>query len=214
MMFWKEAWLRPVSPAEGAMGAEVDLPLSGLLHKLPVRDGELYLCQSTALLNATKPLSGSGFLDLLRDVSRGELSIGRFAEIIARVLLNGLRSRLGMREIGALRGAHPTVPDPLNLRAGEQVRIKATGDIAATLDKEGKTRGLTFEPEMTPYAGGVYTVDTSVVRMIHEGSGRMVMLKSTVVLKGVDCQGRCTRNCPRSNPLFWREAWLERAKGA
>jgi hypothetical protein len=88
--------------------------------------------------------------------------------------------------------------------------VKSRAQIAATLDREGKNRGLTFEPEMTPYAGKVFKVAFPVTRMIHEVSGRMVSLRSTVTLEGVDCQGRCTRNCPRANPLFWREVWLER----
>jgi hypothetical protein len=73
---------------------------------------------------------------------------------------------------------------------------------------------MTFEPEMTGHTGRVYTVAGPVERMIHEETGRMVRLKSTVTLEGVDCQGRCTRNCPRANPLFWREAWLERVAQA
>jgi hypothetical protein len=52
-----------------------------------------------------------------------------------------------------------------------------------------------------------------VQRIIHEETGQMISLGQTVTLKGVTCEGRCTRNCPRANPLYWRESWLERAEG-
>ncbi|HKT53112.1 MAG TPA: hypothetical protein VJP88_01570, partial [Caulobacteraceae bacterium] len=39
-------------------------------------------------------------------------------------------------------------------------------------------------------------------------------LKDTVVLAGLTCTGVMAKNCPRSNPLYWREIWLERVDEA
>ena len=61
-------------------------------------------------------------------------------------------------------------------------------------------------------AGSVRTVATPITRIIHEETGQMVQLRGTVSLEGLTCQGRCARNCPRANPLYWREDWLERVE--
>jgi hypothetical protein len=63
---------------------------------------------------------------------------------------------------------------------------------------------------MTRYLGSVHRVAEVVERIIDERKGKMVHLDRTVVLDRVFCQGLCNKACPRQNPLFWREAWLER----
>ena len=210
MMFWKDAWLRPVDgPAETRAGA----PQAPFPTPLPTRAGELYVCQSTALGVATAALSKWSLGHLVADLRRGELSPPRLADIVTRTLLNLVRRKLGRPEIDALSGpGSERRRGRLNLQAGEWVRIKTAEQIAATLDADGKNLGLAFEPEMTRYAGGVHQVDFPVRRIIQEETGVMSPLSRTVTLRGLACQGICVKNCPRSNPLYWREIWLERAE--
>jgi hypothetical protein len=55
-------------------------------------------------------------------------------------------------------------------------------------------------------------VSQVVERIIDEQKGKMVRLDRTVVLDQVFCGGLCNKACPRKNPLFWRESWLERVE--
>ena len=210
LMLWKEAWLRPLDAPARAVDPAMEARARQRLESLPTRDGEIYLCQSTGLLQATQVLPGWNVAHLIDDLRRGELSLARLAEIAARHTINMALARLGLGELGSLKGQDGKAVARLDLKPGERVRIKPAPELAATLDAKGCNRGLTFEPEMAAYTGRVYTVVGPVRRIIAETTGRMVEMKSTVALEGVACQGRCTRNCPRSSPLYWRETWLDR----
>jgi hypothetical protein len=47
--------------------------------------------------------------------------------------------------------------------------------------------------------------------LYQEESGKVRRLKNTVLLAGVQCDGLLMR-CDRSCYLYWREAWLRRAR--
>jgi hypothetical protein len=210
-IFWKDAWLRAEGEPAPVIDPAVEAAARQRLNSLPVREGALYQCQSTSLGAATGPIFRWNYVPLVRDVLRGELSLGGFFEIIGRTALNRFRAVLKTREIGLILGVAEK-PDrgDLGLKPGDKVRIRTTEQIRATLDKTGRNRGLTFEPEMSLHIGKVYEVDYQVSRIIHEETGKMIPLTHTVVLKGLNCRGVCMKNCPRANPLYWREAWLER----
>ena len=87
-------------------------------------------------------------------------------------------------------------------------------EIASTLDANGKTKGLAFDPpSMVPYCGKTVPVKRRVERFIDEGTGKLVQLKSDCyILDGVVCTG--DRNdgkwfCRRAIYPWWREAWLQ-----
>ncbi len=213
LMFWKEAWLKPVAAdaSRPSVPPPADRP-SDWAMSLPTRDGERYLCQSTALASATKELPAYDQLHLLRAVADGELTLLGLAGIVVRAVHNKLRGLIRLRPIGALAGASPrNAKGNLGLRPGEAVQIKSKPEITATLDPKGRNAGLSFDPDMSDLLGGRFEVAGPIRRMVHEETGRMVHLTSTVTLKNVYCRGLCSKNCPRSNPIFWREAWLERA---
>ena len=208
MMFWKTAWLKPadLEPSRPPIG----LPANDLAN-LPTRDGARYICQSTALGEATAPLSKFDLRHLLADLRRGEITAPRLAGIVVRTGLNIIRRKFGLPELEGLRGpGSMRRRGRLDLQAGDWVRVKSAEAIAATLDAEGKNLGLAFEPEMKRYAGGVFQVEFPVRKIIQEETGLMSLLTGTVALRGLACQGICVRNCPRANTLYWREIWLER----
>jgi hypothetical protein len=103
-----------------------------------------------------------------------------------------------------------TLRAELNLQPGELVEIKSPREIQATLDAQGRNRGLSFEAEMAAHCGRRYRVAMPVRTIIAEETGKMVQLSNTVILEGVVCQGICVKNCPRANYLYWREIWLKR----
>jgi hypothetical protein len=132
---------------------------------------------------------------------------------VLRTLVNRVRRVFGKPELGQITGQSGKASrGDLGLRPGEWVRIKPADAVRRTVGPDGKNRGLSFEPEMTRHVGGVYQVDQPIERIILEETGQMVRLKNTVALKDVNCTGACVKNCPRANPLFWRETWLERVQ--
>ena len=217
MMFWKEAWLKPAAASAPASRALVD-PLAEArarkrLAATPSRDGDRYLCQSTALMAATAPQSAWNVAHLVADVRRGELSLAGFFGMVGRTLINRARGLVGLADLGALAGDHGKASaGNLDLQPGEWVRVLPAETIQATLGPDGRNRGLSFEPEMSRYIGGVYQVEFVVRRIILEETGHMARLNKTVALKTLACAGACAKNCPRANTLYWREAWLERVE--
>jgi hypothetical protein len=208
-MFWKEAWLRRVEaesaaapPADGKATVAAELPTT--------KDGR-YFCQSTELFGATSPLARLNLRAYARDLRLGEATPWLLARVLGRALLNKLRRLVGHAPYGQLLGTQAKAPrGDLDLQPGEWVEIKSRPEIAATLDADGRNCGLSFEVEMLEYCGRRYRVAFPVRRIIFEQTSKMVQLNNTVALEGVTCQGLCTKNCPRSNYLYWREIWLRR----
>jgi 2-polyprenyl-6-methoxyphenol hydroxylase-like FAD-dependent oxidoreductase len=213
LMFWKAAWLRPAEqPVEIDPTAEAEALKR--LAAFPTRIGGDYSCQSTQLTAASYPLSNLHVRHLAREVQSGDLRPSGLRRILWRTIVNRLRKAAGLSELGLIVGqaVKPSKGD-LGLRAGDWVRVKSQEEVRAALDASSTNRGLTFEPEMTRYVGSVHRVSEVVERIIDERRGKMVRLERTVILDQVFCEGLCNKACPRKNPLFWREAWLERVDG-
>lgn len=215
LMFWKEAWLRPADASAEAL--DHPLPASGSLSAwaagLTTKRGDAYVCQSTALAGATTPIAPYDPRHLLREVWIGELSIRGLIDIVTRALVNKARAMLGRREIGGLAGRRKrNDKGDLDLTPGDVVEVRGAVEISATLDPNGRNNGLSFEPDMADLVGKRFKVAAPIRRIIQEQSGRMTEITRTVKLEGVVCQGLCSKNCPRANPIFWREAWLKRVE--
>jgi hypothetical protein len=211
LTFWKEAWLRPAGVSAALADPLAERRALERLRALPTRLGDRYVCQSTALAAASRPLPRWDVRHLFTDLARGELTVGGLIAIAWRMLANGARRPLGLGDLDALAGDNGRAPKgSLGLARGDWVRIRSAGEIRRTLGPNSKNRGLSFEPEMTRHVGELRQVDFPVRRIILEETGAMASLTSTVALKDLTCQGLCARNCPRANTLYWREAWLER----
>jgi hypothetical protein len=217
LFFWNEAWLRPAASAERQ---EVSNPLKSPIPKaqspvpvsppLPTTKGDRFYCQSTELGCATTDFPPGRLRHYVHDLRLGELSLRRFAYTLAMALVNRLWWVLHGRAYYQITGRQKkTLHAELNLQPGELVRIKSPAQIRATLDAQGRNRGLSFEPAMGMHFGRRYRVAGPVRHIIAEETGKMVQLSNTVILEGVVCEGVCV-NCPRANYLYWREIWLER----
>lgn len=211
LMFWKEAWLAPDGPVLTPMPRAEAAARQTLLN-LATRglDGR-YTCQSTELARASHALSKTHLGALLRELKNGELSARAFGTIVWRAVVNRLRGLGKLPELGQIVGPKgPKSKGDLDLKPGEWVRVRDAAAIRVTLNPRGRNLGLSFEPEMERLIGQTRQVDRVVERMVHEETGEMVRLDRTVSLKDTYCRGSCAKSCPRANPLFWREAWLER----
>jgi hypothetical protein len=99
----------------------------------------------------------------------------------------------------------------LNLQAGEWVEVLSEEGINATLDEQGKYRGLRFMPEQAKFCGKRLRVFKPVRNMLMETNGEMRQMKiPTVYLEGAYCDGKFHGDCDRSCFLLWREGWLRR----
>ncbi len=83
-------------------------------------------------------------------------------------------------------------------------------EIARTL-VNGRNKGLWFDPDMMRFCGQRGIVRKRVSRIIHEGSGKMIVMKNPcVTLEDVTATGEFLRLCPQHEYIFWREIWLSR----
>ena len=237
LLYWKEAWLRPVDAQEPAVTAPSNgdgvarasrETLEGATRVGENDAGEtLYSCQATELKRASK-----GFLpwwepsQYVQDVTSGNSTPGR----VARALLVGLFNRFqhanarflprhrlvrGGKRYPFIEGtaANGTPSASLDLRPGEMVEIKSKEEIFATLDEDDKTQGLRFDSEMLKYCGRRARVLRRIEKIIDEKTGRMLTIrKDCVILDGVICTGDYHRSCPRAIYPYWREAWLRRVE--
>jgi hypothetical protein len=237
LLYWKDAWLKPVKVREIAGGQSYEDCLTINFNsaaavlktqKKPGPDEEIrYSCQATELLRAA-PLR-IRFWDIRQyraDVLTGNVGIaamlrsllvGLFNAYQARsqkVLPSWLRIREGMNwgfVKGSASGKTPTMK--LDLRPGELVRIRSKQEIEGTLNSKRLNRGLGFEEETARSCGKISRVIRRVDRCIDEKTGRMLTMKdSCVVLDGIVCDGVYHGNCPRAFIPFWREIWLERVE--
>ncbi len=212
LFFWKEAWLRPVSEDAQPSPAEavLDSTAASWSEQYPTRCDDRYFCQSTELYAATTALSRWDITPFVREVFHGELSPRDLLKIIMRTVLHRF-FRWGESE-NLVGSKGKKSKGDLNLQAGEWVDVKKTEKIKEFLDPLGSNCGLFFKPTMSEAIGGRYQVEFPVQKIIVEQTGKMVQLSNTVALKGVICEGVCVNNCPRSEYLYWRESWLQRAE--
>jgi hypothetical protein len=147
-----------------------------------------------------------------RDLIRGN---SRFIPLIVQIgvrLFNSVQWRFGGATWPVLKPQQvdATPHQDLGLQPGELVRVKSKRAIESTLNKKLRNRGLEFGNEQLYYAGGSYRVAARINRMVHEGTGEMLVLKTpSILLEGVTAIGGNMLN-PQNEYYFWREIWLER----
>jgi len=226
LLFWKEAWLKPVPEPTGPA---VERPHIGVSHEqlysLTVRredaeaqDGPTYVCQATTLLEAGTLMEWWDIRQYWRELRSGNVSLGTMVRTLLRSWYGVMRRAFGDRKFpylrGPLEGKTPSLPQPLDLRAGECVRVRSRDEVMATLNRKRKNRGLYFDVEMEPYCGEEHRVLRRVNRIINERTGKMMVIPGDcVMLDGVVCNGLLSRDrlfCPRSIYPYWREIWLHR----
>jgi hypothetical protein len=195
-----------------------------------------YVCQTTQLPEFTKALPWWSPAQYVEDYLSGNTTIPNIARgffytvfvqyptrvAFARYTYNTLQALIGGApspvNVGLIRPGRPHPFVDLKLQTGDLVRVKSHQEIRATLSRNNKNRGLSFDVEMVPFCGHVYCVRTRVDRFIDEKTGRMMSLKTpAVILEGVSCQSRFSKRrmfCPRGLHSWWREVWLERVSEA
>lgn len=231
LLYWKEAWLRPVDEAQeptplvqieqpGRLDAEraniaaFHEELTNLARTVDA-EGVRYTCQATEMLRASEPLDWWDIRQYVRDIRTGNVTALQFLRGTWYAFYAAVRRRLTRSQFPVKGGTLTKTPtERLDLQPGELVQVKSRKEIIATLDTRSKNRGLWYDVEMWRFSGGTYRVHSRVERIINEKTGRMINIPGPcVILEGVVCSGERSRNrlfCPRSIYPYWREIWLRR----
>lgn len=101
---------------------------------------------------------------------------------------------------------------PLDLRAGEWVKVRTEAEVLATLDARGRLENLAFMPEMLQYCGKKFRVFKRADKTCEYTQGWSIRrMKDSVHLDGLRCDGMAHEGCQAGCLIFWKEAWLKRA---
>lgn len=242
LLFWKSAWLRriddpvAVSDPQGVdTAASEDIPLLVENACSSSETGVVrYRCQATRLFDATMPLAWWDLRQYWADVRYGNVTLSHALATLALASVFQLQKlpigyRVSRWIYGQLHRVMRGTPDPhlqgligdgcqtpdarLDLKVGDVVEIRGKDEIARSVNRENRNRGLTVDEEMTTYCGGRYSVTTRVERIVNERTGVMMNFKNPcIVLDGVHCKGEYSAErllCPRRITVYWREIWLK-----
>ena len=243
VFFWKEVWLeRPETAADQPL--VISKPKSecseARVHEVTCKTSEAsgnstWMCQTTALYEATTPLKWWDIRQYIRDVASGNHHAWHILKLLIfsgyRKIVSfgvGYRFWIGLyNRFQMIRGGkfyplgHGTIPDgqptpveELGLQPGEWVEVRPQEEILSTITESGMNRGMRYDLEMSKYCGNRYRVQMRVDHLINEQTGKMMQMKTPCIQLGdVYCRAECTPmriGCPRASNTYWREIWLRR----
>ena len=244
VFFWKESWLRRADESPPATVPAPSVCTEGLVVRRARAPGHddgadpTYVCQTTALFEATTPLHWWDARQYIRDVATGNHGAWHMAKLLGfagyRALVGlglGYRILIGLFDAfqrlrggkpfaiadGKVPDGQPTPTEVLNLKPGEWVEVKSRDEIMSTITTSGFNRGMRYDMEMLKYSGERHQVQMRVDRLLNEQTGKMMNMKSSCIqLHDVYCRAECTPMrlaCPRASNTYWREIWLRRVDG-
>lgn len=211
-LLWKTAWLEKTTGADVRPANIATRPDADRAADAPDSMSQTYKCQYTQLVAASRPLRASSSRQYLRPLVAGNVTLPAFAVAIATGLFNRFQSARGGVGFPSIGKPSATAPEPeLRLQVGELVQVRSGPDIAATLNKSNRNKGLWFDRDMLKYAGRQFRVGARVEQIIDDATGKMVRMKAPcIILEGVDNSGEFLRFSAQHDYVFWREAWLKR----
>lgn len=241
LLYWKEAWLKKVdikacdlhsnkekvvienfgSATSDKIGCTQDTLFFSTKIQTNVLNPvkEKYFCQVTEVINASSELKRYDMRQYYRDLRYGNISFKDFFKWTPLEILNYTSQRILKKRIYpniknkfALQGKTPA--GTLDLKVGDNVKIKSLGDILRTLDFNERNRGLRFTKELVPYCGKTSKVIKIVKNIVNEVNGEMIHFSNKcIILENVICTGEVSDKrlfCPKSCYPYWREVWLEK----
>lgn len=246
VFFWKTDWLQPVDQDSGH--AEIqsggECAIEDVFRNVKAADGDeqsddpTWVCQTTALYDATEFLPWWDLRQYAKDVSSGNHSASHMIKLLIAAcyrqivslgvgynllinIYNRFQKLTGGKPYpdieGTVKKGDKTPTELTDLEVGEWVEIKSADEIAQTLTPRLFNRGMRYDVEMLKYSGERYKVQMRVDRLINEITGKMMEMKNPCIqLEDVYCRAECTPmrlGCPRASNTYWREIWLRRVDG-
>ena len=210
-LIWKEAWLKRVwTDSPSTVGAPHQLDLDARTH-VTVEGGLRYVCQMTEIQRASSQLRLRSLGHYWRDLMVGNVRLVPLLVAFSVRLFNRTQWRLGGATWPVLKpmNSDSSPHQNLGLQPGQMVRVKSKHAIEATLNQKLRNRGLEFGEDMLFYCGGSYRVAARIDRIVHEGTGELLQLKTpSILLEGVTAIGGAILN-PQNEFYYWREIWLD-----
>jgi hypothetical protein len=223
-IYWKEAWLRPAGEVASDLGlatSDYDALATRISRVTQAGDGPkpIFRCQATALLEASEHVRRRDApRSYAMEVISKNVGVGHFIRVVSRMTFEGVAKRLKLMPHGLFMPYDESKRDrsstePPRLEPGQLVRIRSREEIARTLGRDGRHKGLWFDREMAVYCGRSARVLRKVDRIIDEHNGKMIELKNDCyILDGIVCKSDLSngrRFCPRAIYPYWRAVWLE-----
>ena len=214
---WKSAWLRRVERSGDMAGAPAPSDRSA-----PPKDAAVlqfgaqvprYACQLTQLNAASRPIGNWSPTNFLRPLIAGNVAPAAFIVGWLTYLFNELQHlRQGVDfpafDVSVQDGGRR---EETRLEAGNQVVVRSSAEIRATLNDQSLNRGLYFEPDMLKHCGRRYCVQAEVKRLIDIVTGEMRTMKTPAyILRDIHFSGERQLFNAQHEPLFWRGVWLQR----
>jgi hypothetical protein len=222
-LYWKEEWLRPASASPEPVArddayAELEKLVSQNVETgASTIDEPIFRCQATDWFGASQTVPWWSFRSFVREWTSGNVTFWRFLKTMVWIFFSEIGRRLHLIPRAAFMPHDPSIdpvssPPPRGLELGSLVQVRSKGEIARTLDANGKNKGLWFDREMVAFCGKTFPIQAKVERFIDEKTGKLIQLKSDAyILNGVVCSGDRNEGkwfCRRAIYQYWREAWL------
>ncbi len=223
-LIWKTAWLQRIAEPrlQGVAAATTPQSAATMLESAVEPSGPTvaqadantsYRCQFTTLTEASTPLRWWDLGRDLRPLFCGNVTWHAFAVALATRWFNFAQRLYGGATFPSMPPVAPEGSAPAALWGGERVRVRSGAEIAASLNRQNKHRGLWFDRDMLKHCQQHYQVLGRVERIIDIGSSKIVSMKTPcIVLDGVHYSGEFQGFGAQHDYLYWREAWLERVE--
>lgn len=214
-LIWRSEWLRQISGASvGTCEAA-----SREARQVPpviaegVRSGAANRCQFTELHGCSQEFGAQSWRKDLVPLIGGNYSISAWLVALLTRCFNAAQALRGGEGYPAMPGVGGHLsPDAAPLSPGARVIVRSRDEIAKTLSRSGKNRGLWFDRDMIKHCGREFRVQSRVERIIDDSNGQMRQMKSPcITLEGVDYSGEGLHFNAQHDPTFWRECWLKPA---
>ena len=215
-LMWNVAWLQ----TPGAKQRSVSTPAAGEVAASRVSaaapdaaGAERYLCQFTQLHAASTPVGSWDVRKDLRPWIAGNITLATLCVGLATRAFNffqGLRGGIGFPAM-PLRSDNGAACPISSLSVNDRIKVRPITEIALTLNKSSKNKGLWFDRDMIKHCGTTQRVLARVDKIIDDATGEMRQMKTPcIVLADVDYSGEFLHFNAQHDYFFWREAWLER----
>jgi hypothetical protein len=213
---WKAAWLRRIERSDNLAripeSADSSDPLKGSVVLQFGTQAPRYTCQLTQLNVASQPIGNWSGINFLRPLIAGNVTLAAF--IVGRLtyLFNEVQQRrqgvsfpsFEMAATDRERG------EETPFKAGDEVVVRSSAAIRATLNDKFIHRGLGFESDMLKYCGHKCRIQAEVKKLIDIVTGEMRTMKTPAyILRDVHFSGERQLFNAQYEPLFWRGVWLE-----
>jgi len=210
-ILWKHVWLRRVS-AETTKRRDAPMKVATATDTNCLVANS-YVCQMTRLWEASAAMSRFDIRQDLRPLLSGNVGLWIYVLVLLVRFFNRfqqLRGGIKFPYMPERRAADPPVAvSPQGLASGDHVIVQDRAHIAQTL-VNNKAKGLWYDRDMVRYCGNESIVVRGVDKLIHEGTGVMVTIKTRCwILRDLTATGEFHRLCPQNEHIFWREAWLK-----